>query len=357
MDGSNFAGGGQTLRDRRHRVIAWWLFALCAMVFVMVVLGGITRLTESGLSMVDWHPVTRWLPPFSQTDWQAAFDHYREFPEYQKKNIGMTLAEFKTIFWFEFAHRLWGRLIGIVFAIPFVVFLAKRWIDRALAPKLLIVFLLGGLQGGLGWYMVQSGLVDRPDVSQYRLTAHLAAAVAIYGYMLWLGLSLIGRGDPGTGHEMGRETAGLRRYVAVVAGWVFLTMMSGGFVAGLDAGLIYNTFPLMDGKVIPDGIGTMTPWYINLFENVTTVQFDHRVLAMSLVAAVIVLWLRSMRVELARTQRLAFNALGTMALVQLCLGIATLLTAVPVPLGALHQTGALVLFSLALWAYREIKPI
>jgi cytochrome c oxidase assembly protein subunit 15 len=303
--------------------------------------------------MVEWKPVTGWLPPFGDAGWQAAFDDYRQFPEYRTKNVGMTLAEFKTIYWFEYAHRLWGRLIGVAFVVPFAVFLARRWIDRALVPQLAAVLVLGALQGALGWYMVQSGLVERPDVSQYRLTAHLAAAVAIYGYLFWLGLSLLGRGDPGAA----RDIAGLRRFTVVAIGWVFVTILSGGFVAGLDAGLTYNTFPLMDGKLVPDGLGTLSPWYLNPFENVTTAQFDHRVLAVTLVAAVIVLWLWSMRALLSPAQRFAYNALGTMALIQLGLGIATLLAAVPVVLGALHQAGALILFSLALWAYREAKPI
>ena len=269
--------------QRRHRAIAFWLLAVAARVFAMVVIGGVTRLTHSGLSMVEWQPVTGWLPPSTEAEWSAVFRQYQRFPEFREVNAGMTVAEFKGIFWLEFIHRLWGRLIGVAFAVPFMVFLLKGWVDRRLAPKLVVIFVLGGLQGVLGWYMVKSGLVDRPDVSQYRLTAHLGAALLIYAYMLWVAFGLLAP-------EPGPTPRNLSRFAAALAAMVFVTALSGGFVAGLDAGFAYNTFPLMDGELIPEHLFAVTPLYLNFFENVTTVQFTHRLLAITTATLVVVFW-------------------------------------------------------------------
>jgi len=233
----------------RQRVIAAWLFAVCAMVFAMVVLGGVTRLTHSGLSMVQWRPVSGWLPPLGEAEWEQAFARYRHFPEYRELNPDLTLAGFKGIFWLEYVHRLWGRLIGLAFFVPFAVFLLRGWVDRRLAGKLFVLFLLGALQGLLGWYMVRSGLVERPDVSQYRLAAHLGTAFVIYGAMLWVALGLL---HPPSGPRP-RPARGAW-FAYVVVGLVMLTALSGGFVAGLDAGFAYNTFPLMDGELVPAGL-------------------------------------------------------------------------------------------------------
>ncbi len=332
--------------ESANKIIASWLFVLCGMVFIMVVLGGLTRLTHSGLSMVDWRPITGWLPPLNPGEWQAVFDLYKESPEFKKVNSDMTVEGFKSIFWLEFIHRLWGRSMGVVFLLPFVFFLLKGWITRPLIPRLILIFLLGGLQGVLGWYMVKSGLIDNPDVSQYRLTAHFSAAVVIYGYMFWVALSLM---KPLHGAVL-HTSAGLTNVTLFSAFWIFLTMMSGGFVAGLDAGLTYNTFPLMDGKIVPDGLGNLSPWYLNLFENITTVQFDHRILAETTLVLNIGLWLAARRSDLPWAVLQAFHALMIMTLVQVALGVATLLYVVPVSLAALHQAGALLLFTFALWA-------
>jgi cytochrome c oxidase assembly protein subunit 15 len=229
-----------SLQDRRQ--IAVWLIVCCAMIFSMVVLGGVTRLTGSGLSMVEWDPVFGILPPLGQEQWEEVFAKYRESPEYQKINIDMDLAGFKGIFWLEYLHRILGRLIGLVFLIPFLFFLWARKLPASLVPRFIIMFVLGGLQGLMGWYMVKSGLVDNPHVSQYRLTAHLILAVLIYGYILWTALNLLFpqpnlRGD----------IRPLKRYTYLVAGLIAVTMVSGGFMAGLKAGLAYNTFPLMGG--------------------------------------------------------------------------------------------------------------
>ena len=337
-------------RDRR-KVIAAWLFAVAAFVVGMIILGGLTRLTHSGLSMVDWRPVTGWLPPLTEAEWEGVFSRYRAYPEYQQLNLGMALGEFKSLFWLEYVHRLGGRIIGVVFVVPLAVFMLKGWVGRDLAPKLVFLFILGGLQGVMGWYMVKSGLISRPDVSQYRLAAHLFLALVILGYLLWLGLGLVrSRAPDEPAGPSGRKP--VRRAWGLL-GLVFVTAISGAFVAGLDAGLAYNTFPLMDGELVPPGLFELNPAYLNFFENITTVQFDHRVLAILALAGVLAFWAWARKTPLAPGQRLALNVMAIVALVQVGLGIATLVLAVPVPLAALHQGGAVALFSAAVWLVRE----
>jgi len=335
--------------------IAIWLLVCCAMVFGMVVLGGVTRLTHAGLSMVEWKPATGFLPPMSQAEWQDAFDKYKQFPEYQKINMGMTLDEFKGIFWFEFTHRVWGRLIGVVFFVPMVVFFLTGAIRRSAMPgltgKVLLAFVLGGMQGVLGWLMVKSGMVDHPDVSQYRLTAHLLAAFVIYGYMLWLALGLLWPRQP----TAAARSAPLRRVAIALCALVFVTAASGGFVAGLDAGFIYNTFPLMGDGLVPEEFMQMTPAWLSLFEDVATVQFDHRVLAIVTLVAVVAVWGWALRQPLRAGTRSAFHGLGLAVLVQVALGITTLLLVVPVSVAAIHQAGALILFTAALWVVHELR--
>jgi cytochrome c oxidase assembly protein subunit 15 len=333
-----------TTTARRDRPIGWWLLVCCALVFAMVVLGGVTRLTGSGLSMVNWQPVSGILPPLGEAAWDREFQHYQDSPEYAYVNKGMSLDDFKGIFWFEYAHRLLGRLIGVVFLIPFLYFLLRRRIRPSLTPQLVTMFVLGGLQGLLGWYMVKSGLVDDPHVSQYRLAAHLGLAMLIYVFMLWTALGVLRPGD--SAGPRGRSS--LARLTMILAVAVFVTMMSGAFVAGLKAGLSYNTFPLMAGKLVPDGMWSVTPVFLNLFENVTTVQFNHRVLAMTTFLGVIVLWLVARRMILSRNQRLWLHATAIAAVIQVALGISTLVMRVPVPLAALHQAGAMVLLTVLL---------
>jgi len=330
--------------DCRDRIIAGWLFAVLAMVIVMVILGGVTRLTHSGLSMVDWRPVSGWLPPIGDAEWRAVFAEYRKFPEYEQVNRGMTLSEFKSIFWLEYLHRLWGRTIGIAFALPMILFVVKGWVDRRLASKLVVLFVLGGLQGVLGWYMVKSGLVDRPDVSQYRLTAHFTAALVIIGALQWVAMGLW-RGAA----DAGGVSAGFRRFAVVLFVLITLTAVSGGFVAGLDAGFHYNTFPLMNGELIPEDLFPLSPLYLNFFEDITTVQFDHRILAETVFALVMVFWVWVLKSDLEPARTLPVNALGVAALVQVSLGILTLLLAVPVAIASAHQAGAVALFMAALW--------
>lgn len=330
-----------------------WLLVCAAMVLAMAVIGAITRLTESGLSIMEWAPLTGALPPLSDAEWQRIFEIYKQIPEYTEENAGMTLAEFKTIFWWEWIHRLWGRLIGVVFAVPFVWFLVTKRVARRLVPHLVAIFVLGGLQGGMGWYMVASGFADITDVSQYRLVAHLVLAVAIYAYLLWVAFLLLAPG-PQAGAD--RRAASLRPGLAVFAALVVVAVASGGFVAGINAGFTYNTFPLMDGDLVPAGYGDLQPWLLNHFENVGAVQFNHRLLGVVTLALAAGLWLWSRRLTLSGPAARAVTLVFAMALAQFGLGLSALLLVVPVWLGALHQGGALVLFGLGLWALYQLRP-
>jgi len=335
------------LDDTRRHWIALWLVIVAAMIFIIVVLGGLTRLTHSGLSMVEWKPVTGWLPPLNEAEWEETFAKYRQYPEYQEINKGMTLTEFKGIFWLEFIHRVWGRIIGVSFFLPFVFFLAKRWVSGPLARHLGVIFVLGGLQGGLGWFMVKSGLVDRPDVSQYRLAAHLCLALIIFAYIMWVALRL-------KFPVLHSVPVGLRRGANGLIALIFVTIFSGALVAGLDAGLVYNTFPLMDGDLIPEGLFDQTPLLANFFENIITVQFEHRVLAIVTLVLVLYFVFRLHQAQPALPVRNAATALGAMAVAQVILGITTLLLVVPVSIAAIHQAGAVVLLGLAVWVRAAI---
>jgi len=332
-----------------NRQVAIWLFVCCALVFAIVVLGGVTRLTGSGLSMVDWRPVTGLLPPLGEAAWGEMFSAYQGSPEFQKINHAMSLAEFKSIFWFEYCHRLLGRTIGIVFLIPFLVFVWRGAIRAQDWVKYSLMFVLGGLQGVLGWYMVKSGLIDNPHVSQYRLTAHLLAAFAIYAYMLWVALSLLYRATDGRRHSWYPVTLLLTSIVS-------LTIVSGGFVAGLKAGLAYNTFPLMTGQWVPDGMYTVTPVWRNIFDNVLTVQFNHRLIALTTFFAVVGYWFFARRAaDFPRRARQATHAIFCVGIIQVALGIATLLCHVPVALAATHQANALVLFTCTIYLSHALR--
>ncbi len=338
---------------RQRRAVACWLLALAGLVLAMVVLGGITRLHHAGLSMVDWRPLVGIVPPFGTDAWEALFADYKRFPEYQAINRGMTLEGFKEIFWLEYAHRLLGRIVGLAFAVPFVWFLVRRAFDRVLAVKLFTIGVLGGLQGLLGWYMVQSGLVDRPDVSPYRLAAHLGLAVLIYGCLLWVALGLLTQGGAtGSLRRPGRWRGALWTATALL----FLTILSGAFVAGNDAGLAYNTFPLMAGAIVPPDIFLIEPLWRNFFENVPLVQLDHRLLAMLTTLVVLVIWAAALRWPSTRTLRGVLHAAAAAVLCQFGLGIATLLAFVPVPLGAAHQIGAMAVFTASVAALRLLHP-
>jgi len=331
------------------RAIGLWLGLCCLTIFCMVVLGGVTRLTGSGLSMVEWEPILGVLPPLSEAEWEDTFEKYRQYPEYRLKNTGMDLTGFKEIFWLEYFHRLLGRGIGVLFALPFLYFLARRRIDPALTPRLIGLFTLGGLQGLMGWYMVQSGMVDDPHVSQYRLTAHLLLAIFIYVWMLWLVMDLL------RGRDRVRVSGGWVKGGYALTAFVLLTIASGGFVAGLKAGFTFNTFPLMNGQWVPDGIMLMEPVWRNLFENIITVQFNHRVLAMLLAATVLIFWWSARRQTGSPVVRRALDLMLAAVALQITLGISTLLLVVPIPLAAAHQAGAVLLLTAVLNVAHQLR--
>ncbi|CAA6809270.1 MAG: Heme A synthase, cytochrome oxidase biogenesis protein Cox15-CtaA [uncultured Thiotrichaceae bacterium] len=341
--------------SNNNRIIAIWLFICCATIYFMVVLGGATRLTGSGLSMVEWAPIMGVIPPMTHAEWLEAFQLYQQYPEYKIKNPDMTLSGFQFIFWFEYSHRLLGRFIGILFFFPMVFFFIKGWVKSSLKPKLIAMFILGGLQGLLGWYMVKSGLVDNPHVSQYRLVAHLGLAVFVYAYILWIALDLFY--EQKTPSTKTFNAGGLKRYASFLGIFTFIVLLSGGFVAGLKAGHTYNTFPLMDGKWIPDGLFTIQPVWLNFFENITTVQFDHRVLATLLFLAVIIFYIKAMRRKPPAQLKVVLHLMLAMLLVQVSLGISTLLLHVPVALASSHQAGALILLTLILLATHHIRRL
>jgi len=344
---------GMIMADTKSRTsIAIWLLVCCVTIYAMVVLGGVTRLTGSGLSMVEWEPVIGVLPPLSQTEWEKVFLLYQQYPEFKLKNSHMDLEAFKGIFWLEYAHRVLGRLIGVIFLLPMIYFMVRKKIDRSFFPKLTLMFLLGGLQGLLGWYMVKSGLSQDPHVSQYRLTAHLGFAFLIYAYIFWIALDLL---SPAEKKRTIDDNRGLRRFSFLITGLIFITVLSGGFVAGIKAGLAYNTFPLMNGQMIPEGLFTLDPGWVNLFENITTVQFDHRLLATLLFVLIPVYWYVALRQNPKPGIRMGLHLLLFTLIVQIALGISTLLLYVPVALAATHQGVAMALFTLALFLSHEFR--
>lgn len=343
-----------TLDAKRAKVMASWLFTVAGMVLFMVILGGLTRLTHSGLSITEWKLFTGWIPPMNDADWATLFAKYQQSPEFHKMNPDMDVNGFKGIFWLEFIHRVWGRLLGFAFFLPFALFMMRGWVrvSEALFWKLTGLFVLGGMQGVMGWFMVMSGLVDRPDVSQYRLTAHFALALVIIAALLWVAMSLLNKDAHDRHHQ---DAGGLSAAAQGLFALVFITALSGGFVAGLDAGFAYNTFPLMDDALIPDGLFDYEPWFMAPFEDITTVQFDHRLLAEATFVLVMLFWFKTRGRHLHPRTRHAVNALGVVAWGQVLLGIFTLLWVVPVSLASLHQTGAVVLMSAALWCAHELR--
>jgi cytochrome c oxidase assembly protein subunit 15 len=316
-----------THRDRR--LVAGWLLLCAALVFAIVLVGGITRLTRSGLSIVEWQPLIGALPPLSQADWEALFAAYRETPEFRLVNFDMTLAGFKTIFWWEYIHRLLARGIGLVFLLPYLFFLLRRKLSRPLAWQLGGIFVLGALQGAMGWIMVKSGLVDDPKVNPVRLMAHLGLALAIFSAELWLAMQLL---SP-------QKVSPARLLIPAL---IFLMALSGGMVAGLRAGYAYNTFPLMNGHVVPPEVMLLEPWWRNFVYNMATVQLVHRAFFWLLAVLVPLAWWRS-------RHTLTGNALLAAFVLQAALGITTLLLGVPVGFGSAHQGGAVLLLAAALW--------
>jgi len=326
------------------RAVAYWLLAVAFMVWAMVAIGGATRLTGSGLSIMEWAPLSGILPPMSEAEWNRLYDLYRTIPQYELVNRGFGLEGFKGIFWLEWIHRFWGRLIGFVYAGGLIWFWLRGGIPRGYGKHLLVLLALGGLQGAVGWFMVASGFeADRTAVSPWRLVIHLGLALLLFAMLLWTALSLLRpeRNAP-------PEAKALRPLAHATAGLVVLAMLAGGFVAGIKAGLDYNTFPLMDGRLIPEGYGALTPFTRNLVENVAAVQFNHRLLAtLASLAALALGWLALRRLPAGAARGAAIGFVGVV-MVQYGLGVATLLYVVPVWLGTLHQTVAVAVLGAAL---------
>ncbi|MEE4202107.1 MAG: COX15/CtaA family protein [Halieaceae bacterium] len=328
--------------EQNDRWVARWLTVCAAVIFGMILLGGVTRLTDSGLSMVEWKPIMGIVPPLNEAEWQQAFDKYKQFPEYQKVNQGMDMAGFKVIFMYEYLHRVLGRLIGLLFFLPLVFFAVRGMVRPGLMPKLLGLLFLGGCQGLLGWYMVQSGLVDRPDVSQYRLTAHLGLAVAIYAAMVWV---IIGLVSP---HRVASHHATIWPLIMVAV--VYLMILSGGFVAGTDAGYAYPTWPLMGDRFIPPTL--YAEGWISAFEQVTTIHFNHRMFAYLVVVLIGAAVWRGLARSTDRRVRLASSLMLAAVLVQASLGVSTVLSQVAIPIAASHQAGAVLLLTTVIfWAH------
>lgn len=320
----------QNISDSKN--VALWLLFIVFMVFMMVIVGGATRLTESGLSMVTWKPISGMIPPLSEADWLAEFSYYKHSPQYKIENLGMTLEAFKGIFWWEWGHRLLGRLIGFVFLLPMLWFWVKNQIPTGYKPRLVLLFILGGAQGLLGWYMVKSGLVDEPAVSHYRLTAHLSLALIILAYALWVALNLL---KP----AVSKTSKALKILTHITMTMLVLQILMGGLVAGLKAGFIFNTWPLMGDTFVPEHLLGYDPWYRSFLDSAVTTQFDHRIGAYILVilGAMLVWKARSSEVS-AQVKTAVWIAAATL-LAQTALGILTLINEVPVGLGTAHQGG------------------
>ncbi len=347
---------------RSSRPVGYWLLFLAFAVFVMAIIGAITRLTGSGLSMVDWHPVTQTVPPLSDEAWQQAFALYRGSPQYFDVNHGMSLPEYKQIYFWEWFHRLWGMTMGLAFAGGFVFFAARGYFTRGLLPDRPLrwiaifagLFLLGLAQGRIGWFMVQSGLEARPSVSHYRLAMHLTTALTLYAALIWSGLSLLYPIPSALAGSI--KARALRAHALTALVLTALTMTWGAFVAGLHAGLVYNTFPLMGGHLTPPDLLFQHPAWLNFFENPPAVQFTHRVLAITTFLVVVTLWVRSLRGETPIIARKLAAILAIAALCQVGLGVSTLVLMVPVPLAAAHQAGAITVLTLLLGLLFALRP-
>ena len=332
------------------RAIATWLLVVAGLIWLMVALGGATRLTGSGLSIMEWAPLSGTLPPLSQAEWQRLYDLYRTIPQYQLQNAGFGMEGFQRIFWLEWAHRFWGRLIGLAYLVPFLWFWARGAIPRSLLPRLGLLLALGGVQGAIGWFMVASGFeVDRTAVSPYRLVLHLSMAFLLFGLVLWTALGLLRPASPGI-----TNPAKIRRQVVVAFWLAALTMLAGGFVAGIRAGFSYNSFPLMDGQLIPAGYGDLEPAWRNLTANIAAVQFNHRLLAsLTLLAALGAAWAARRLPDGFARRSVWFMAAAIGA--QYALGIVTLLHVVPVSLGTLHQAMAVGVLAAGLCAWHGLR--
>jgi len=346
--------GGTVARPAlAERAVGAWLLGLAGMVLMQVMLGAITRLTGSGLSIMEWQPIMGAIPPLNDMEWQRVFGLYQQIAEYKLVNAGMSLDAFKSIFWWEYLHRLWGRLIGVAFLVPFLGFWLRGHLRRGWARRLIAIFALGALQGLMGWIMVASGFADRTDVSQYRLVLHLLLALAIYAALLWCALDAL--------YPAPARTAPPIHQILWRHGWIMMAVIAleialGGFVAGLDGGFVYNNFPMMGEHWIAPDLFSQLPWWTNFFENPVTAQFMHRLAAGFVAIALISLVVRARRGDFAQALKRRFYYLPFGLLAQAMLGIATLTLVVPLPLAVAHQAGAFILFTLGLYALHGLRP-
>jgi len=333
-----------------NKIVTGWLVLVCVVIFAMIIVGGVTRLTHSGLSMVDWKPLMGVIPPLGEEQWQETFDAYKQYPEYQKVNRGMNLDEFKGIFYWEYGHRVLGRSIGLVFTVPFIILWLLGKIEKQLLPRLVVALVLGGLQGLMGWYMVMSGLVDMPRVSHFRLAAHLILALVILCYLAWIIFGLLDL-EKVSGPRL------LKRLAVSILGVASLQILFGAFTAGLRAGLGFNTFPLMNGQLISEAATTMSPFWLNFLENGVMIQFVHRWLGILLLLLVLLVF--SMEIARGAPRRLMSicGLLATVTLVQVVLGVLTLINFVPIVLASIHQgVACLVLLTSILLVYSIYVP-
>ncbi|WP_374655040.1 COX15/CtaA family protein [Dongia sp.] len=348
------AAAGVSTRHAARRAVGLWLLGCCFMIAVMVLLGGVTRLTDSGLSIMEWKPIMGALPPLSDAEWHQIFALYQQIAEYKHVNAGMTLEAFKGIFWWEYLHRLWGRLIAVAFLLPLIWFLVRGRLTRAEAPRLIALFALGGLQGFAGWFMVASGFQDRVDVSQYRLVIHLMLALAIFALMLWYALDYLDAAPL----QGGRDAAGdLARHAKWMNILIAFQVALGGLVAGTDAGYVYNDFPMMNGHWLSPDLFLTSPWYLNFTENLAMVQFQHRLVSGFVAIAVISLLVRLRRREIDRTLKRRAVSLPFALAAQAFLGMATLILVVPISLAVLHQLGAFALLGCGLMVQHGLNRL
>jgi len=328
---------------KSRRAVGFWLLAVALVILAMITIGGLTRLTGSGLSITEWKPIMGAIPPLNDAAWAEAFAKYQRIPQYVLENRGMSLDDFKGIFWWEWSHRFLGRLLGAMFFLPFVWFAATGAIRRSEWPRFVVLFLLGGLQGFIGWWMVTSGLETRVSVSQYRLAIHLGAALLLLVAILWIALEYL----------RGGQSTGMSKRATAFVGLVYVQMLLGALVAGLHAGLVYNTWPDMNGHAFPENPFYASPWWINFFENEGLAQFDHRIGAYLVAAAAA--WIYLQGVKLGGTAKTSAKAVAVIVAWQIFLGVATLLLMAPVWLSALHQVTAAALLCAAVWHAYELR--
>lgn len=329
-----------------------WLVICCSMIAIMILIGGLTRITDSGLSMVEWNIISGIIPPFNIHDWIELFNKYKQFPEYKLLNQNISLDDFQFIFWMEYIHRIWGRLIFLVLLIPFIYFLKKKVIPIKLKKHFFTIIVLIVLQGFFGWYMVKSGLIDNPNVSHYRLAIHLTTAFIIYGYLLFLTLTVYDL------TYKKRSVVMINRNVFIINALLILlilfTVLSGGMVAGLNAGLVYNTFPLMGDAFVPKEIFDLNPKYLNFFENPITVQFNHRFLGILTSILSLILWFHSKKTNLPKNIKRKIDLIVLIVFFQIAMGVSTLLSYVAIHVALAHQFGALVLYSVSIWTLKSL---